>query len=220
MLAAAVISTSSKTSTTHWELRGGYRGVSVTSGHRQLHEWERELGLPANPSSRPYATRAAAMSCPKGSDADYDRPNFDLPGSPHANVTSAASCQQLCQLTRACRQWAWNSEHGCWLKNLVGPRAPSNGFCSGLRIGSGSEVEHFPIGNFTPFSYLQQPHHRVRHTSGHLRSDDSLNGLGYHYPWYGGNGYRAILSVSARPNGLTKVKPLFAHVYAHVCAHV
>jgi hypothetical protein len=59
--------------------------------------------------------------------------------------------------------------------------------------------EQFKVGNYTPYGYIQNPYHRVKHSSGHLRSDEQLNGLGYFYPWYDKKpNYKATLSVTAR----------------------
>ena len=144
---------------------------------------------------QPVASKSAA--CAAG-DVGFDRPDHDLPGSPFV-CKGADACSSACDGTRTCKQWAWN-DGKCWLKNLVSPQVAHAGFCSATRTANSSVPERFPMGNFTPYAYLQNPYHRVKHNSGQLRSDDSLNGLGF-------SGL-SVFSIAARPQGLDRSGPV------------
>lgn len=201
VMAKQIMNPTSKTNTLpneilRWNMGRGYSGEIYLSNNsvRDLHPWEYPQVMDRI-STTPNAKCTAGI-------VDYDRPGFDLPGMPFETV-GADECSTACILEPQCMQWAW-SPGKCWLKNLVGPRVQQSGFCSDTRLGNASAPELFPVGNYTPFGYLQNPYHRVRHASGHLRSDDTLNGLGWFYPWYNkkGSNYMAVLAVSARPNGL------------------
>ena len=141
------------------------------------------------------ASARAAVHCTAG-EAGFDRPGNDLSGSPFASA-DALACSKSCGSTRVCRQWSF-SKGKCWLKNLVSTRLANPDFCSSTRKASAGTKEYFPVGNFTPFTFIQNPWHRVFHHSGQIRSDDFINGLG----WRQMNVYNTSLAVTARPHGL------------------
>ena len=142
----------------------------------------------------------------------FDRPNYNLPGWPQP-AGSAAECERSCTVDVQCRMWSWSAAlRQCFLKNLIGPRTAVAGFCSGLAPVPASVTEHFPLGNFTPFGYIQNGFHSAIHASGSLRTDDTINGLGWFFPIkipdiqppgaLGAGEYVSLLAVSARPTGL------------------
>ena len=117
------------------------------------------------------------------------RRGFTLPGTPTA-TESAAECSALCGARSDCVAWSWTacgkpgSSGQCSLKNLLGsveagvePTGAVKGLtCTaakyfrspGTNGGAAGDDGSTPIptGNFTPWGYLQNPYHRVRHRSG------------------------------------------------------
>eukprot|EP00446_Apocalathium_sp_SHHI-4_P031751 CAMPEP_0177246250 /NCGR_PEP_ID=MMETSP0367-20130122/50906_1 /TAXON_ID=447022 ORGANISM="Scrippsiella hangoei-like, Strain SHHI-4" /NCGR_SAMPLE_ID=MMETSP0367 /ASSEMBLY_ACC=CAM_ASM_000362 /LENGTH=753 /DNA_ID=CAMNT_0018698251 /DNA_START=54 /DNA_END=2314 /DNA_ORIENTATION=+ len=160
-----------------------------------------------------------------GGQAGFDRPNHDLPGWP-VHQGSAAACEASCTVDVQCRMWSWSAaDQQCWLKNLIGPRTAAPGFCSSLAPAPpASAAERFPLGNYTPFGYLQNGYHSSIHFSGILRTDDVLNGLGWFFPIkipddqplgaLGADDYVTLLAFSARPGGLERAPVLSNEAFA------
>ena len=159
-------------------------------------------------------TSTVLSECNDG-DAGFDRPGHEFAGSPVPSE-DAAACRRACDAIDTCKQWAWSrSTKKCRLKNLISLRVAHSDFCSATRKADPHAVEKFPVGNFTPFTYLQNPYHRVFHHSGQIRSDEAVNGLGLHWddphaadeqapaPNAWSWAYQSILAVSARPRGVS-----------------
>eukprot|EP00911_Craspedida_sp_UC1_P001023 UC1_evm3s765 len=72
----------------------------------------------------------------------------------------------------------------CTLHNLLLPAEPEPHSCTGTVQHTAPSTEAMavvPSDDFTPWGYVQNPYHRLRHRSGHLRVHDRLNGLAF-YP--------------------------------------
>jgi hypothetical protein len=131
------------------------------------------------PSSIPHSN---AVKCMR-------RRGFSLPVADSSTTPTAAACAIACSKQDACAAWSWTSCSAgtgqCSLKNLVGvPESDHSGLdagstfsCTATKRFEEANETVIAAGNFTPFGFLQNPYHRVRHHSGMIRVHDRLNGL-------------------------------------------
>eukprot|EP00937_MAST-01D_sp_MAST-1D-sp2_P007412 g7412.t1 len=156
-------------------------------------------GLPRPACPATATPRPCAGACPSGAQC-LRRRGFTLPLNGTLQTPSAEACAAACEGRADCLAWSWTScdaagrGGSCSLKNLVGTAEPDVGDAIDGSVAdtfSCTATKRFAAAppmptsysgdaaqrNSTPWAYLQNPYHRVRHRSGNLRAHDRYNGV-------------------------------------------